>query len=662
VGNVISFLAFMVAFYRKVRGKIKENNQVIKEQFQRTLKKVERKGGLSGYIWWVVGVVVAFFESLPLFVAVWVIGLLVLAIIGVVMVIFLIWVALKGVEDKKDLDITDDSGCVENVFSGDVQFTMDEFAKISPLLTDYEKNIYKVGLLAREAVNGFGTGSIINDDRIPEEARYLMVLGKASTETSMRFYKNNKNYDIFKIPSDIGANSSSYGMYGIHVSKKLENYWGSKASIIKSKYKPASTPPYDASYAPHGIAMSAKHFSGNINEVSKYWSDKIDKVADMWGIKENRKEFYAYATLFLGQVRYHTGNRYDRYIKNEVEGYLHFYAALFHATADKDSERSFSKWSIDLNSSYDESSFRKTMMGKQISGSRFLTSISSPDDLSLPSNHVKIYLNGNQLKVPVWKYLWDKYKGNANFKHAWDVAKAFSRVDTDRTLNFHYGFNSFLQTQKIKANILVKRGGKNEKVVVNKCSKLDQNVGVDLDSNTDLGIKVARNGEKYIGISYALATPPVKIIKPGRYDIVNNKNINGEFLGTLDCSYFVQTNFKDFGVKLPRTSREQAKDTSWGKTVTTTFDLSKLKPGDVLIFWGTYGSYNTVFNSYKNPSSAPYSVKLKNVSHVGIYWGNGKMIHTSTTEKPLRVEDIKSYWISHFVEARRPNILLKGGE
>lgn len=659
---MVSILTFIIAFIKSFTNKIKNNHQSIKKHFRHTIEQSPKGEGLKGKLLWVIGVVIAFFESLPLFLALWFIGMLVLAIIGVVLVIFMVWLALKSVDESKDdLDISDKgtSDCVD--ISGDVEFTMSEFSKISPLLSDYEKNIYKAGILAKEAVNGFETGSIITDKRIPEDAKYLMVLGKASTETSMRFYKNDKNYDIFKIPSDIGVNSSGYGMYGIHGSKKLEDYWGSKASVIKSKYKPSSNPPYDASYAPYGIAMSAKHFAGNINEVAKYgWDKKIEKVADAWGIKENRDEFFAYATLFLGQVRYHTGNRYDRYVKNEVEGYLHFYAALFHVTSSNDKERSFSKWSLDINSNFTESSFRQSVMGKQINSSRFSSQVNTPSDLSLPSNRVKVYLNNEELKVPIWTFLWEKYKNNDNFRHAWNVALGMSRAGrNDRPLNFHYGFNSFLQTQKIKKIIVSKKGGNTNNIVSNSCGKSnDSNLGGDMD----LGIKIARNGEKYIGMGYALATPPVKIIKPGRYDEEKDLNINGEFIGTFDCSYFIQMNFRDFGVKLPRTSREQAKDTSWGKVVTQEFDINKFKPGDVLIFWGTYGTYAKVYNSYKDPSKAPYDVKLKNVSHIAIYWGRGKMIHTSTTKKPLRVEDISNYWIPYFLEARRPNIVLKGGE
>lgn len=74
-----------------------------------------------------------------------------------------------------------------------------------------------------------------------------------------------------------------------------------------------------------------------------------------------------------------------------------------------------------------------------------------------------------------------------------------------------------------------------------------------------------------------------------------------------DCSGFVQSIFKNYGVSLPRTSREQAKSG-------TEISSSELKPGD-LIFYAKGGSIN----------------------HVAIYIGSGQVIHASSPKTGIKI-------------------------
>ncbi|MCS7170759.1 MAG: C40 family peptidase [Aquificaceae bacterium] len=92
----------------------------------------------------------------------------------------------------------------------------------------------------------------------------------------------------------------------------------------------------------------------------------------------------------------------------------------------------------------------------------------------------------------------------------------------------------------------------------------------------------------------------------------------------MDCSAFVQRVFEVNGIKLPRSTAEQA-------SVGTLVSLSELKPGD-LLFYSTY---------------------KKGPSHVGIYIGNGKMVHASerTGITVSYIED--PYWHRRFLFARR---------
>lgn len=73
--------------------------------------------------------------------------------------------------------------------------------------------------------------------------------------------------------------------------------------------------------------------------------------------------------------------------------------------------------------------------------------------------------------------------------------------------------------------------------------------------------------------------------------------------GALDCSGLVKYVMSALNVMLPRTAHEQA---TVGVAVSK--DLAALKPGDLL----TFG-------------------KGKRISHIGIYVGDGRMVHASTS-------------------------------
>ncbi|RTE05645.1 NlpC/P60 family protein [Paenibacillus whitsoniae] len=95
---------------------------------------------------------------------------------------------------------------------------------------------------------------------------------------------------------------------------------------------------------------------------------------------------------------------------------------------------------------------------------------------------------------------------------------------------------------------------------------------------------------------------------------------------TMDCSSFVKTVFAAYGYTLPRVSRDQAKE---GKYVSK----SNLEVGD-LVFFTTKESGSKI-------------------GHVGIYVGDGMMIHTYG-EGGVKFTSInKEWWADHYVTARR---------
>lgn len=94
----------------------------------------------------------------------------------------------------------------------------------------------------------------------------------------------------------------------------------------------------------------------------------------------------------------------------------------------------------------------------------------------------------------------------------------------------------------------------------------------------------------------------------------------------FDCSGFVRVVFEQsVGKVLPRRAADQA-------AATQEIDRSELKPGDLVFF-------NTMKQAF---------------SHVGIYVGDGKFIHSPRSGSQVRVEDMrKTYWQQRFNGARR---------
>ncbi|MDQ3389360.1 MAG: C40 family peptidase [Gemmatimonadota bacterium] len=98
----------------------------------------------------------------------------------------------------------------------------------------------------------------------------------------------------------------------------------------------------------------------------------------------------------------------------------------------------------------------------------------------------------------------------------------------------------------------------------------------------------------------------------------------------FDCSGFLRYVFLRHGIALPRVSRDQAR---FGEALPA--QLWALRPGD-LMFFATQGG---------------------EVDHAGMYVGDGKMLHSSSSGGGVRFDDLTSargeYYVRHLVAARR---------
>ena len=101
----------------------------------------------------------------------------------------------------------------------------------------------------------------------------------------------------------------------------------------------------------------------------------------------------------------------------------------------------------------------------------------------------------------------------------------------------------------------------------------------------------------------------------------------------FDCSGFVRAIYEQtVGLVLPRRADQQA-------AATQEIDRADLQPGDLVFF-------NTMKRAF---------------SHVGIYVGDGKFIHSPRSGAHVRVEDMRvAYWSNRFNGARRVPVAAHG--
>lgn len=115
---------------------------------------------------------------------------------------------------------------------------------------------------------------------------------------------------------------------------------------------------------------------------------------------------------------------------------------------------------------------------------------------------------------------------------------------------------------------------------------------------------IVTNAKKYLGVPYVWGGTSPK---------------------GFDCSGFTQYVMKLSGITLPRTTTEQYK-------VGTYVAKKDLQPGDLVFLQNTYRA---------------------GISHVGIYIGDGKMIHASSSKGVTTSNLSSSYYTSHYYGARR---------
>lgn len=126
--------------------------------------------------------------------------------------------------------------------------------------------------------------------------------------------------------------------------------------------------------------------------------------------------------------------------------------------------------------------------------------------------------------------------------------------------------------------------------------------------------KAARAARQQAKAVKAVAVAKKQVGDPYRYGATGP--------GSFDCSGLVQFAWKKAGVSIPRVTHSQY------ARIRTKVSWRNLRPGDLMFFHGK--------------------------GHVGMFVGNGKMIHSPSSGKTVRIEKLSGWRKSSFAGAVRP--------
>jgi cell wall-associated NlpC family hydrolase len=119
-----------------------------------------------------------------------------------------------------------------------------------------------------------------------------------------------------------------------------------------------------------------------------------------------------------------------------------------------------------------------------------------------------------------------------------------------------------------------------------------------------------------------------QIIKTAEKYIGTPHCMGGTTRKCMDCSGLTYVSFKENKIEIPRRSQDQAR---YGQII---FDKAYLKKGDLVFFT----------KSYQTPDF---------ITHVGIYIGNGRFIHASTSGGVIITPMENPWWSQRFVFGTR---------
>jgi cell wall-associated NlpC family hydrolase len=121
---------------------------------------------------------------------------------------------------------------------------------------------------------------------------------------------------------------------------------------------------------------------------------------------------------------------------------------------------------------------------------------------------------------------------------------------------------------------------------------------------------------------------PKQIIRVAEKYLGTPHCMGGTTKKCMDCSGLTYVSFTKNNIDIPRRSEDQAR---YGQIIT---DKSDLKKGDLVFFTKSYNSPDYI-------------------THVGIYLGDNKFIHASTSKGVIETDLYNPWWSERFVFGTR---------
>lgn len=383
-------------------------------------------------------------------------------------------------------------------------------------LTPYQQNLLKTLQLVEEFIKGDGTNKPIFKT-LPEDVAIKVYRGIPAVESGFELFgKSDTSHDVLKDILDdyTGTASGNYkdywaslprdsfiGPHQIGSTASIDyssyyNTWSGKSFVEswKAKY-PKPSNEKDHFWMPYSVAMSIMHTTmmGNYgtvddksNKFEEFKSYTYDRMSH-FGIEKNKEECFQYIRAFLSLSCYLQGQGLSFLNYSESGGgkaRIDFFCALFAASSDTDEKRSFENYSVNLDGSMKlnysaHSSFAKGLYGKNygtIKNSGF-QNVETLANITLDENK-PIVLNGKPLDVPVFRYVYEKYKDDETMQDCW---KHLTSVKGQYLTSYTYGFSCLLQGNHIVSELGVSMpavsGGN-----ASDCDCYESSVGGDLDT------------------------------------------------------------------------------------------------------------------------------------------------------------------------------------
>lgn len=400
-------------------------------------------------------------------------GFAVVLFVIVLMIVIYGILQIEFVAPSSDILVTDNDDCIPGEYILEESGVLGaDLGALNNTLTPYQQNLYKTFSLVEEFLKGDGTNTPLMKD-LPFDVANKVFRGIPAVESSFEIFGTSDiSHDVLKDMLDSSEDDSYIGPHQIDKDSSL--YYGEYykfwqgTSFVDSwvqKYPKPNSSVKDHFWMPYSVAMSIMHSLnmgsyGMLNPSVNGYDDFeafVNNSMDHFGIQANREECFQYIRALLSVSCYLQGQSmafldYDTGYGGGA-GRINYLCAVFAASSEDDSKRSFNNYSIILNNEtrykYAEGSgsLREWLIGSQ----GYDSYISDIGTLEIGGDkNPRIKVENTELTVPLMRYIYDKYKDDPFMSETWTHIKG----STGQFLSsYHYGIACLLQGNHIVAEL-----------------------------------------------------------------------------------------------------------------------------------------------------------------------------------------------------------------